>query len=101
LTAIGGAPYFRRANFPRTEKYTTLNLRFMLFGFSLDTLKRFVCFEKPRGLGPRTQFCADAAMQLFEEPIVPVDMDYRTTGHLCGVKLRPECGSGRRTIPEQ
>src|SRR5690242_9333622 len=30
LTAIGGAPYFQRANFPQRKTYTTLRLDFRL-----------------------------------------------------------------------
>jgi hypothetical protein len=30
LTAIGGAPYFRRANFPQAKTYASLGLHFVL-----------------------------------------------------------------------
>jgi hypothetical protein len=44
LTAIGGAPYFRRANFPQGKTHTSLSLRFMLAPFGEDTLQRYICF---------------------------------------------------------
>ncbi|MBW4478203.1 MAG: hypothetical protein KME54_15390 [Tolypothrix brevis GSE-NOS-MK-07-07A] len=47
LTAIGGAPYFRRANFPQAKTYTSLKLQFKLAPFNETTLNRYICFELP------------------------------------------------------
>lgn len=51
LSAIGGAPQFRRPNFPQPYKqYYPFD--FSLTPFSLETAYRFVCFELPRGEEP-------------------------------------------------
>ena len=56
LTAIGGAPYFRRANFPQGHTYSTLGLDFRLAGASEATLRRFCCFELPPEIQPTSKY---------------------------------------------
>ncbi len=83
LTAIGGAPYFRRANFPQERTYTTLGLDFRLAGVSVPTLRRFCCFELPPEIQPDSRYAnwkdicagvrgartADVAAPLLPQPI--------------------------------
>lgn len=53
LSAIGAAPRFGRANFPKSaEKYYPLVPEFTLSKFSFQTLYTFVCFELPIDLEP-------------------------------------------------
>ncbi|HWE63201.1 MAG TPA: ferritin-like domain-containing protein [Chloroflexota bacterium] len=47
LTAVGGAPFLRRAGFPRYASYYTLGLESELTAFSVDTIHRYGCWEKP------------------------------------------------------
>ena len=56
LSAIGGAPYLRRANFPQARTYTTLSLDFRLAGFGEKTLRRFACFELPPEVAPDSPY---------------------------------------------
>ncbi|NNF56808.1 MAG: hypothetical protein HKN04_01065, partial [Rhodothermaceae bacterium] len=65
LTAIGGAPHFRRPNFPQPAGAYGIALRAELEPLSLTALDRFIAYEKP------------------EEPAshedgVPVDLQYRS-----------------------
>jgi hypothetical protein len=56
LTALGGAPEFDHPPFP----YPTLlyGHRMALEPFSVATLQKFVCFERPRDIEPADAFCA-------------------------------------------
>jgi hypothetical protein len=45
LTAIGGAPHLRRPNFP--TKYFGGKFPFDLEAFSLKTIAKFICYERP------------------------------------------------------
>jgi hypothetical protein len=47
LTAIGGAPHFRRANFPLPPSEHPFGIRLSLEPFSPETIERFVCYEMP------------------------------------------------------
>lgn len=47
LTAIGGAPYFQRPNFPQRSDYYPLNVEMTLTPFNLASIERFVQFESP------------------------------------------------------
>ena len=94
LTAIGGAPYFRRANFPQGKTHTSLNLRFMLAPFSEDTLQRYICFELPQDFQPTpgetdwNEVCAqlEARPEFFlEEPLLPKKLDFHSIGELYGL----------------
>lgn len=48
LTAIGGAPHFKRANLPMPANAFPFGVRFSLEPFSQQTIDRFVCYEMPR-----------------------------------------------------
>ena len=47
LTAIGGAPHFKRSNFPLPVDAFPLGIELTLEPFSLETIERLVCFEMP------------------------------------------------------
>jgi hypothetical protein len=97
LTAIGGAPYFRRANFPQAKTYTSLKLQFKLAPFNETTLNRYICFELPNHFddeGQRdtwNQFCQTirdeelARLQALQVPLLPRKLEYNTIGELYGL----------------
>ncbi len=93
LTAIGGAPYFRRANFPQGKTHTSLSLRFMLAPFGEDTLQRYICFELPQDFQPApgetnwNEVCAQltAAPEFLLEPLLPKKLDFHSIGELYGL----------------
>jgi CDGSH-type Zn-finger protein len=47
LTAIGGAPHFRRTNFPLPASAFPFGIRLSLEPFSQETIERLVCYEMP------------------------------------------------------
>jgi hypothetical protein len=47
LSAVGASPNFSRANFPQPAGYLPVDLPSELSRFSLDTVERFIQFEKP------------------------------------------------------
>lgn len=55
LTAIGAAPYLNKPNFPQPKTY--LPRPMVLEKFSEETVKRFVCFERPDHISPEDGFC--------------------------------------------
>jgi hypothetical protein len=57
LTAIGGAPHFRRPNFPQPPKYYPRPMP--LERFNQKTIERFICFERPEHIEPKDAFCHD------------------------------------------
>ena len=97
LTAIGGAPYFRRANFPQAKTYSSLKLKFSLAPFNETTLNRYICFELPNNFdndeqrGTWTQFCQSirdqefARLMALAEPLLPRKLEYNTIGELYGL----------------
>jgi CDGSH-type Zn-finger protein len=98
LTAVGGAPHFKRTNFPMPPEAFPLGIELSLEPFSQETIDRLVCFEMPEAgiLPPGKQKEFDelrnavAAAQTAATPIAPtarpVDQpfafDYRTVGEL-------------------
>jgi hypothetical protein len=50
LTAIGGAPHFRRPNFPQEGRYYPKDFRFTLTPFSEATIQHFIFMERPEGM---------------------------------------------------
>lgn len=90
LTAIGGAPYFRRANFPQGKTYTSLGLRFVLAPFNQETLKRYICFELPQDFKPApgetdwNAVCTQIreAAFLLPQPLLPKKLDFHSIGDL-------------------
>jgi len=47
LTALGGAPYYLRPNFPQSVKYYPLHMRLALEPYGEAALDRFIGYEKP------------------------------------------------------
>jgi CDGSH-type Zn-finger protein len=47
LTAIGGAPHFKRTNLPMPPSAFPFGIRLSLEPFSVETIERFVCYEMP------------------------------------------------------
>ncbi|KST69497.1 ferritin-like domain-containing protein [Mastigocoleus testarum] len=95
LTAIGGAPYFRRANFPQAKTYSSLKLQFKLAPFNETTLNRYICFELPNSFDNEeqrdnwTQFCQRirdeellALITALPKPLIPRKIEYNTIGEL-------------------
>ncbi|MBV9706370.1 MAG: hypothetical protein JO125_03055, partial [Chloroflexi bacterium] len=62
LTAIGGAPHFRRPNFPLPPSEFPFGIRLSLEPFSQGTIERFVCYEMREAgiLSPEEQAPYDA-----------------------------------------
>jgi photosystem II stability/assembly factor-like uncharacterized protein len=94
LTAVGGAPYFRRANFPQEHTYSTLGLDFRLAGASLQTLRRFCCFELPPEIQSTSTYanwidiCSDvrgARTAIAAAPLLPQPIAYNSIGELYGL----------------
>jgi hypothetical protein len=78
LTAVGGAPQFRRSNFPQPARYFPVpsdagvtHLEFSLQRFSLSAVERFVRFEAP-----------EPELQLAFEAVAPEAPEYTTVGDL-------------------
>jgi hypothetical protein len=98
LTAIGGAPYFRRANFPQAKTYTSLSLLFKLAPFNQATLDRYICFELPNNFQDEgdkerwNQFCQTIKedqemlrLLALPAPLLPKKLEYNTIGELYGL----------------
>src|SRR5487761_1765895 len=62
LTAIGGAPHFRRTNFPQPPSAFPFRLRLSLEPLSREMLELLVCYEMPEAgvLPPEQQATFDA-----------------------------------------
>jgi len=117
LTAIGGAPHFRRANFPMPASAFPFGIRLSLEPFSQQTIERFVCFEMPepgilpppreaefdpirvriveRSAAPRPAGAAGAAGGA-TGGLEPFDIDFTTVG-----EFYHKIASGFETIPER
>lgn len=109
LTAIGGAPHFRRSNFPIPASAYPFGIEMSLEPFSTATIERLVCFEMPEEgvLSPerqrtydeiRQRVCAPrsaAAPTTIESTTEPFDVDFRTVGEFYHKIL-----TGFLTIPE-
>ena len=98
LTAIGGAPHFRRPNFPLPPSEFPFGIRLSLEPFSQQTIERFVCYEMPeagilsaaqqalfdpikaRVLESQDALQADLADGDEEESYEPFEVDFKTVG---------------------
>lgn len=69
LTAIGGAPHFRRTNFPVPRSALPINDHMTLEPFSMDTIERFMAIEMPEAgiLSPEEQAEAEAVAKRARE----------------------------------
>lgn len=50
MTALGGTPCLERASFPYAQGYWPTHLRFELKPFSVESVTRFVEYERPQGV---------------------------------------------------
>lgn len=86
LTAIGGAPHFRRPNFPQIGRYYPRDFRFTLTPFSEQTIQHFVYIERPEGMqadDPELFSGAGAlAMPYVPNAVGPDVVSFETIGHL-------------------
>jgi Ferritin-like len=65
LTALGAAPHLWRANFPQPPSaFSDIDLPSVLAPFDLDTVSRFLCWEKPETSGWWDDECAALAQRL-------------------------------------
>jgi len=95
LTAIGGAPHFRRTNFPMPSTAFPFGLELALEPFSRTIIERLVCYEMPEAgiIAPERQATYDeiAARTVAErrsrEPeapsrcaVEPFEVDFTTVG---------------------
>lgn len=95
LIAIGGAPHFRRVNFPLPATAFPLGIPLTLEPFSQDTIERLLCFEMPEAgvlsaekaqtfAAIRARVCGPPAPANAAKPLAaltePYDVDFRTVG---------------------
>jgi hypothetical protein len=92
LSAIGGAPQFRRPNFPQPHK-AYYPFDFHLQRFTDEALYRFICFELPEGEPPPDP-PRHARLALVAE-VVPDPLDFEYIGQLYG-----QIRHGFATLPE-
>lgn len=95
LSAVGGAPHFKRPNFPQkaTQYYP---FDFVLSRFSDESIYRFIRFELPKGEPlppPPKQLSKSKLLALF--PIAPDPIEYDYLGELYN-RIR----YGFNTLPE-
>jgi len=111
LTAIGGAPHFRRSNFPLPATAFPFGIPVSLEPFSKDLIERLVCYEMPEAgvLDGERQALYDAlhdrvAVRLEERvawsPMLnttePYDIDFKTVG-----EFYHKIKTAFETIPEE
>jgi hypothetical protein len=109
LTAVGGAPHFRRTNFPLPANAFSFGVELSLERFSQPLIERLVCYEMPEAgiLDPQRQRFYDAMRaRVAEMPEVaagkraraatePFEIDFKTVG-----EFYHKIESGFLTIPE-
>lgn len=114
LSAIGGAPHFRRSNFPVPSTAFPFGIELSLEPFSQALIERLVCCEMPEdnvisGFAPERQaVCAElldrVAVGMHDRVAAapaahttePYDVDFKTVP-----ELYHKIESGFRTIPEE
>ncbi|MGZ3533295.1 MAG: CDGSH iron-sulfur domain-containing protein [Vulcanimicrobiaceae bacterium] len=109
LTAIGGAPHFRRSNFPLPHTTFSFGIELSLEPFSHATAQRLVCYEMPEAgvLEPDRQSVYDELFaqvaKRIDRPellgaqcdVEPFDIDFKTVG-----EFYHKIGTGFQCIPE-
>lgn len=86
LTAVGGAPHFRRPNFPQRASYFPAGVQFDLLPFGETALRHFIYLERPEGI--QEEDAPDFAVTGAPVPlstgheVVPFLQDFATVGHL-------------------
>jgi hypothetical protein len=67
LTAVGATPNLWRPNFPQLDtRYSDIDLPSMLAPFELETVSRFMCWEKPDQSGWWDGFCEERGRRVRE-----------------------------------
>jgi CDGSH-type Zn-finger protein len=115
LTAIGGAPHFKRANFPQPPSSFPFGIKLSLEPFCKETIERMVCYEMPEAgiLTPeQDSFFAEMRTRVLSETDLPAiqarggmsevmsgyepfEIDFATVG-----EFYHKVESGFRAIPE-
>jgi CDGSH-type Zn-finger protein len=109
LTAIGGAPHFRRTNFPLPADAFSFGIELSLEPFSKELVERLVCYEMPEAgiLDPQRAAFYDAMRaRVAAQPRIaqtkrvrpatePFEVDFSTVG-----EFYHKIESGFRTISE-
>jgi CDGSH-type Zn-finger protein len=115
ITAIGGAPHFKRSNFPQPPAAFPFGIKLSLEPFSRETIERMVCYEMPEAgiLSPEQDaFFAEIRARVIAESDVPTlgmpggmaeimagyepfEIDFATVG-----EFYHKVESGFRAIPE-
>jgi Ferritin-like len=90
-TAIGGTPYYLRPNFPQDSKYYPDKARLALEPFGVQSLRRFILYERPTALKAEQEFRALLAAPGEDE----ADIEFGSIGELYAL-----IESGFRSIPE-
>ncbi len=82
LSAVGAAPYFSHPDFPYPTSLYPHSMS--LDRFSSHTLKRFICFEKPRRTDPHDAFCLDPDPRnaVLAARVTPKPLPYKTIEEL-------------------
>jgi hypothetical protein len=71
LTAIGGAPYLIRPNFPQQAKYFPPGIQLALLPFGEHALRHFLYLERPEGM--ELEDAPEFALIGAAVPVTPVD----------------------------
>lgn len=114
LTAIGGAPHFKRTNFPLPSSAFPFGIRLSLEPFSMATIERLVCYEMPeagilspeqdsffaimrdRIMGEAPALSSAGGMAEVMEGYEPFEIDFATVG-----EFYHKIENGFRSIPEE
>ena len=111
LTAVGGAPHFRRANFPLPANAFPFGIELSLEPFSREMIERLVCYEMPEAgvIAPERQSTYDEIKARVVPPretveermpthcsVEPFEVDFSTVG-----EFYHKIGTGFTNIPEE
>ncbi len=85
LTAVGGAPQFRRPNLPTSPRAYPPAFQLRLMPFGREAIEEFIASERPEGLQPEAVRPPAAFKPLSREPLSDIfssERHYETVGHL-------------------
>jgi hypothetical protein len=86
LTAVGGAPYLTRPNFPQQARYFPPGVQLALLPFGEHALRHFLYLERPEGMklddAPEFEVIGASVPITPTDDIVPALEDFATVGHL-------------------
>jgi hypothetical protein len=84
LTAIGSAPYVTRPNLPHRAKGYPPSVQFALLGFSEESLRHFIYFERPQDVELEPVFApvGDAPLLMEADELQPRPQDFVSQGQL-------------------